>query len=114
MRVWEKVRELENLHITLWLIKDFCWVALFKPLGMFMIIPTVFVSVYITTKTWSDLKERLHNLAVLFWILANSTWMTGEFYFNDSLRPYAISFFVVGIMCIAIWHVMKKKWSVNE
>jgi len=69
MKVWEKVREMENLHITLWLIKDFCWVALFKPLGMFMIIPTVAVAVYITIGTWSDLKERLHNLAVCCWIL---------------------------------------------
>lgn len=103
----KKLRDIENLHITLWLIKDASWVMLWKPLGMFMILPTVFVAFYLTIKSWSDLKERLHNMAVCCWILANSTWMTGEFYFDDHFRPMASTLFVLGLVCIAYWHIHK-------
>ena len=103
----DKIRKLENLHITLWLIKDACWVMMFRPLGMIMVLPTIFVAVFLTIKSWSDLKERLHNLAVCFWILANSTWMTGEFYFHDSWRLPASIFFGLGLLCIIGWYVSK-------
>lgn len=102
---------MENLHVTLWLIKDASWVMLLKPLGMFMILPTVAVAVLITVKTWSDLKERLHNLAVCCWISANSTWMVGEFYFHDTWRFGALSFFIAGLLCIVYWHVVKSGYK---
>lgn len=75
---------------------------LYKPLGLIMIVPTVFVAIYLTVKSWSDMKERLHNLAVCSWILANSTWMTGEFYFEDHLRTPAACLFGFGLACI-LW-----------
>lgn len=114
MKIWKNLRDFENLHITLWLVKDFCWVALFKPLGLLMILPTVVVAIYLTVKTWKDLKERLHNLAVCFWILANSTWMIGEFYFHDTWRPAAICLFCLGIICIGYWHLVKKNGVIDN
>lgn len=105
----EKIRNLENVHIALWLVKDASWVLLFKPLGLIMILPTVAVAIWILVQTWSDLKDRLHNLAVCFWILANSTWMVGEFYFNDSWRPVASTLFCLGISSIAYYYLIARR-----
>lgn len=99
-----KIRNLENTHILLWLIKDTCWVLNFKPLGVFMILPTVFMAVYLTILSRADFKELLHNIAVTCWILANSVWMIGEFFFNDSTRFIAASFFIIGLISIGIYY----------
>lgn len=101
----QKIRNLENTHILLWLIKDTCWVLEFKPLGVFMILPTVAMAVYLTIVARSDRKELLHNLAVCCWILANSVWMIGEFYLKDSTRPYAAAFFILGLLFVAIYYI---------
>ena len=90
-------RKTENFHILLWLIKDLCWVSLSKTMGMIMIVPTIGLAFYITFLNRSERSELVHNLAVCFWILANSVWMIGEFYLEDSLRPYAIALFVLGL-----------------
>ncbi len=39
-RIPERYRKIENLHIVFWLIKDMAWAMLWKPLGVFMIVPT--------------------------------------------------------------------------
>ena len=93
----EKIRTVENLHIFLWLLKDMCWVLLLKIPGLVMIIPTVGVAAYLVIKSRHHTKELLFNLAVLCWILANSIWMIGEFFFDDSTRGYALLFFLLGI-----------------
>lgn len=100
-----KIRNLENTHILLWLIKDSCWVMDFKPLGVFMIIPTVIMAFYLTYLSRHDRKELLHNLAVCCWILANSIWMIGEFYFDDTSRPYAAAFFLLGLAFVAFYYI---------
>jgi hypothetical protein len=48
--------------------------------------------------------ELLHNLAVCSWIIANSVWMTGEFYAEDSYRPYATVFFGIGLLLMAYYY----------
>ena len=92
-----RTRKTENFHILLWLIKDLCWASLSKTLGMIMIVPTIGLGFYITYLNRSERTELAHNLAVCFWILANSVWMIGEFYMHDSLRPYAIGLFILGL-----------------
>ena len=62
-----------------------------------MIVPTIGLAFYITYLNRSERSELVHNLAVCFWILANSVWMIGEFYLEDSLRPYAIGLFTLGL-----------------
>lgn len=75
----DKNKILDNLHIALWLLKDLLW-SMDNKLGVILIIPAVVVSVYILVKQFKDRSSLYHNLAVCFWIAANSTWMTCELY----------------------------------
>ena len=101
------IRKFENFHILLWLIKDLCWVVLWKPLGVFMIAPTLIFAVYITYLNKADKAELAHNLAVCFWICANSVWMIGEFYYSDNMRPYAIGLFVAGLFAMVRFYFLE-------
>lgn len=99
-----KIREYENFHIVLWLLKDTCWVLDFKIPGLIMIIPTVSVAMHITWINRLSHAELFHNLAVVFWICANSIWMIGEFFYNDTLRPVSTIFFVLGLIMVFIYY----------
>ena len=50
---------------------------------MIMIVPTIGLAFYISWISRRDKAELFHNLAVCCWISANSTWMIGEFYYED-------------------------------
>lgn len=97
-----KIRLVENLHIILWLIKDTCWLLEFKIGGIIMIIPTVFVALYLAWKTRYEMSLLLPNLAVCFWIFANVSWMLGEF-FDFNHVPYALTSFSIGIVAISLY-----------
>lgn len=97
-------RKIENLHILLWLLKDICWAADLKWLGTFMIIPTISVAFWLTWKMRKTYSELMHNLAVIAWILANSTWMIGEFFFDDGIRPLALVFFGSGLIILFVFY----------
>lgn len=98
-------RKIENLHILLWLLKDLCWVADWKWMGTFMILPTISVAIWLTWKMRSNYAELMHNLAVIFWIFANATWMLGEFFWNDGTRIYAMSFFIIGLGLLGVYYL---------
>ena len=98
------IRKKENFHILLWLIKDLCWVSLSKTAGMIMIGPTVGLALYIAYINRKDRTELVHNLAVSFWIMANSIWMIGEFYFLDQTRSLAIVFFILGLLMMVRYY----------
>ncbi|MGL6267710.1 MAG: hypothetical protein ACRC2O_07275 [Chitinophagaceae bacterium] len=107
-----RYRRIENLHILLWLIKDACWAMNYKTMGMFMIIPTMLVALYITWQTRHILSELLHNLAVVFWISANCTWMIGEFYGWDAnllgvygLRQLSLIPFLIGLLILIYYYL---------
>ena len=110
-------RKIENLHIVFWLIKDLCWVMLWKPLGLVMIIPTLGAALLITWQTRAIKSELLHNLAVVFWITANAYWMLSEFYSkDDSLRYYAVVPFSLGLITIGYYYLglifkKRKSWT---
>jgi dipeptide/tripeptide permease len=74
---------MENLHIVFWIIKDISWCMGWKVLGIGMIVPTLFVALFISWRTRHIISELTHNLAVAFWICANSTWMIMEFIQRD-------------------------------
>ena len=100
-----RFRKIENLHIVLWLIKDLCWVMLWKPLGLIMIVPTIGAALLITWQTRENRTELLHNIAVVFWITANGYWMITEFFSkDDSLRYYAVIPFACGLISIAYYY----------
>lgn len=102
----KNVRQFENLHIAMWLLKDTCWVTDFKTGGIIMIIPTLIVAFYITWKMRMHAAELFHNLAVCCWICANSIWMIGEFFYDDTLRTPAIIFFSFGLLFIAYYYLI--------
>ena len=107
-----RFRAIENLHILLWLIKDTCWVQDYKLAGVIMIIPTIAVALLLTFRTRRIKEEFIHNLAVVLWLCANSTWMIGEFYFDDSMRPFAVVFFILGLVTLAVHYI--PKWLVRK
>jgi hypothetical protein len=100
-------RKIENLHVTLWLLKDVSWVSDWKLLGLFMIIPTLVVALKICWDTRHQTADLVHNLAVALWICANTTWMIGEFYYNDGTRDLAKVFFYSGMAVITSYYT----WS---
>jgi hypothetical protein len=110
----KNLRKYENLHIAFWLVKDTCWCVLFKPLGMIMIIPTLYVAIDICWRTRMQRSDFFHNLAIAFWICANATWMTGEFFFNDSFRPFAMVFFVAGLLAVAYYYIFLARHQGEE
>jgi hypothetical protein len=100
----KQLRHFENFHIALWLIKDSCWLMHYKAAGVFMIVPTVLMALLIAVKTRHNIYLLLPNLAVCCWIFANAAWMLGEFYDFDHV-PYALTFFLSGIVVIALYFI---------
>jgi uncharacterized membrane protein YciS (DUF1049 family) len=104
-----RFRRIENLHILFWLVKDLCWAMNFKYIGMLMIIPTIVAALMITWQTKKIYSELMHNLAVVFWITANCTWMIGEFFGVDEgpygLRTMAIIPFSIGLAILASFYI---------
>lgn len=100
------VRSSENFHIVLWLLKDLCWVLDLHTAGVVMIAPTVGMAVWIAWRCRAEIGELLHGLAVVCWILANSVWMIGEFFFEDHSRRIAALFFFAGLACVAWYYLV--------
>jgi hypothetical protein len=101
-----KIKHYENIHIPLWLLKDFCWMLHWKVPGMIMVIPTILVALIITIKYFredSSDEEWIH-LAVLFWICGNSYWMGCEFFDREDLKNYAGFAFVAGMLSAAYFY----------
>jgi hypothetical protein len=109
-----KLRKVENLHIVFWLFKDMSWCMLWRELGVIMIFPTLFVSIYLTLKTRSHQSELFHNISITFWILANSFWMISEFYGFDEKsiiiglkgKEVAFVFFILGVLTLAWYYLL--------
>lgn len=99
------IRKFENFHILLWLLKDLSWLMKWKIFGIFMIVPTVGFAALITWKTKKTTAEFLPNLAVLFWILANSFWMLMEFLALEDLKNFAVIPFSIGLVIISIYTI---------
>lgn len=79
---------------------------------MLMIIPTLFVAILITYQTRKITSELIHNLAVDFWILANCTWMTGEFFGLEEnlvgpygLRQLSLIPFCIGLILLGYYYL---------
>jgi hypothetical protein len=106
-----RFRRVENMHILLWLIKDACWAMNYKYMALFMIVPTLIVALMITWQTRHIISEFLHNLAVVFWIVANCTWMVGEFMGwdenligNYGLRQFSLIPFGIGLAILLYYY----------
>jgi hypothetical protein len=92
------------MHILFWLIKDMSWCLMSKTIGTVMIAPTIAIALIILVRSREHLTSFVHNLAVLFWISANSLWMLGEMYCQDCTKPYAIWLFSAGMGVLTIYY----------
>ncbi|MFN8310082.1 MAG: hypothetical protein U0T73_08975 [Chitinophagales bacterium] len=104
----ETNKKFENAHIAIWLVKDTCWCLSFKTLAVGMIAPTLAVALLIVWQTRKDRADLFHNIAVALWITANSIWMIGELYFDDTFRPYALVFFGLGLIVVAWYYLVAR------
>jgi len=80
-----RFRRMENMHIVFWLLKDISWCLIWKVLGIVMIVPTLSIALVIAWRTRHIPSELAHNLAIAFWISANSLWMISEFFYFDEM-----------------------------
>lgn len=117
-----KYRRMENLHIVFWLFKDVAWCMVWKPLGIAMIFPTLIIAILIAWRTRQYISELCHNLAIVFWITANSYWMISEFFVFDSFqligtwsfKHLALLPFFAGILVLAFYYIAWKPRHHNE
>lgn len=108
MERFHKIRRFENLHILLWLIKDTSWMMEWRMIGISMMFPTIFIAVWITLKTIKE-PEFYINLAILFWICANSYWMCCEFLGHVEYKNYAVIPFILGLISTGYFYMVKSK-----
>ena len=55
-----RYRKMENLHIVFWLFKDISWCMIWRPLGIAMIFPTLFIDLDL------DLSLLVKNISLKF------------------------------------------------
>lgn len=111
-----RYRKMENTHILFWLLKDISWCMVWKPLGIAMIFPTLIISIVIAWRTRNLTSELAHNLAVSFWITANSYWMISEFFgFDETVlllniqgKFFAMIPFITGVLILARYYIFQK------
>ena len=109
-------RKMENMHIIFWLLKDVSWCLIWKSLGIAMIFPTLIISIIIAWRTRDIRSELAHNLAITFWITANSYWMVSEFFQFDEIpvwrqfegRHLAIIPFAIGVFILLYYYFFQK------
>lgn len=99
-----RFRLMENLHLPLWLAKDTCWSLELKIPGMLLVAPTLGLAIYLAWRTRKHISDFLPNLAICFWITANSIWMADEF-FELGIKPASALFFITGLGVILYWVV---------
>ena len=117
-----RYRKMENMHIIFWLIKDVSWCLIWKILGILMIFPTLIISVIIAYRTRNIKSELAHNLAISFWITANSYWMISEFWGFDEIHIWkqfegkhlALIPFFLGVGILAWYYIFQKKHEEKE
>ena len=100
----ERLSRFDNMHILFWLIKDMSWCLMSKTIGTLMIAPTIAIALVILVRSREHMTSFVHNLAVLFWISANSLWMLGEMFCSDCTKPYAIWLFSAGMGVLLLYY----------
>jgi len=117
-----RFRRMENMHIAFWLMKDISWCLIWKVLGITMIVPTLTVAIIIAWRTRQMKSELAHNLAIAFWISANSLWMISEFFHFDSMiiwkdftgKHLALVPFVTGALILLYYYAVQRPKELKE
>jgi hypothetical protein len=117
-----RYRRMENMHIVFWLLKDISWCILWKTLGILMVIPTLSIAIVIAWRTRQFKSELAHNLAIAFWISANSYWMISEFFGFDEMpiwnmfegKHLALIPFVTGALFLLYYYAVQRPKEIRE
>ncbi len=117
-----RYRKMENMHIIFWLLKDVSWCLIWKALGIAMIFPTLAIAIIIAWRTRGIKSELAHNLAITFWIIANSYWMISEFFGWDEVliwqrfegKHIAILPFAAGVFTLLYYYAFQKRKEENQ
>ncbi|HET9429680.1 MAG TPA: hypothetical protein VFO70_00830 [Chitinophagaceae bacterium] len=115
-------RRMENMHIAFWLLKDISWCMIWKVLGIAMIFPTLTVAIIIAWRTRHIKSELAHNLAVAFWISANSYWMISEFFEFDTIliwrdftgKHLSLVPFVAGSLILLYYYAVQRPLIIKK
>ncbi len=117
-----RFRRMENMHIAFWLVKDISWCMIWKLLGIAMIFPTLTIALVIAWRTRRLASELAHNLAVAFWISANSLWMISEFFAFDEMviwgwftgKHLALIPFFIGAFILLFYYVVQRPGEIRK
>lgn len=91
----KKQQLISDLHFPLWLLKDFLWMADLPILSLLLAIPAILVSLWLCMMTAG--KSLSENKMVLFWLMANTSWMVSE-KFDINILWLSYIFFGIGII----------------
>ncbi|TPG72489.1 hypothetical protein EAH73_01285 [Hymenobacter nivis] len=113
---------MENTHILFWLVKDISWCMIWKTLGLLMVGPTLGIALVIAWRTRAYKSELAHNLAIVFWITANSYWMASEFFHFDTVmvapgitgKHLALVPFLIGLGILLYYYLVQKPRETRE
>ena len=86
-------REYENIHIVFWLGKDVAWINLIPSMWVIFLVPTFGIAwdmVFVTFWKKHLMVDHAHNLAILFWVMANALWAGGEIFDPDVDNAYPL------------------------
>lgn len=117
-----RFRNLENMHIAFWLMKDISWCMIWKELGIIMIVPTLSVAIWIAWRTRNIKSELAHNLAIVFWISANAYWMISEFFGFDTMpvwrqftgKHLALIPFCIGTLILLWYYAVQRQREIKK
>ncbi|HPG11676.1 MAG TPA: hypothetical protein PLU37_09115 [Chitinophagaceae bacterium] len=117
-----RYRRMENMHIVFWLVKDISWCMIWEVLGIAMIIPTLSIAILIAWRTRHMASELAHNLAIAFWITANSYWMISEFFGFDEVliwkhfegKHLALLPFIAGALILMYYYLFQRSREIRE
>ncbi len=117
-----RYRRMENMHIAFWLLKDISWCLIWKVLAIAMIFPTLTIALVIAWRTRRVASELAHNLAIAFWISANSLWMISEFFYFDEMvvwkeftgKHLALIPFFSGALILLYYYALRRPREIRE
>jgi hypothetical protein len=75
MKIPKKIWNIQEIHITSWLLKDIFWCLKFTWMATIMVIPTSILTIYILL---TEKNNRDGNITLMSWVFMNIFWMLHE------------------------------------
>lgn len=76
--------------------------------GTILVVPTMLVAALIAYYS-RNFNEFWINLAIVFWITANASWMLLEFYRAPDYKYYTLIPFGLGLFCTGVFYYRRLK-----